>query len=204
MVRKALLGIIAVGVIILLFKYCGFKDDNGTTVIEESALIQEQLRNVSKLVVTEGHFSEVLTYKNTKKGFLNLFDAEKKAIVIVNAEVTVGYDLSQIKYNVDEATKTITIVNIPKEEIKISPELKYYDVEQNGFNEFSGDDYNKISKQAKESIAKKIERSTLKSNAQNRLISELGKILILTNSMGWTLKYNGQQMDNQKLNDGIF
>jgi len=191
-------------VIILLFKYCGFKDDNGTTVIEESALIQEQLRNVSKLVVTEGHFSEVLTYKNTKKGFLNLFDAEKKAIVIVNAEVTVGYDLSQIKYNVDEATKTITIVNIPKEEIKISPELKYYDVEQNGFNEFSGDDYNKISKQAKESIAKKIERSTLKSNAQNRLISELGKILILTNSMGWTLKYNGQQMDNQKLNDGIF
>jgi len=204
MVRKALLVIIAVGVIILLFKYCGFKDDNGTTVIEESALIQEQLRNVSKLVVTEGHFSEVLTYKNTKKGFLNLFDAEKKAIVIVNAEVTVGYDLSQIKYNVDEATKTITIVNIPKEEIKISPELKYYDVEQNGFNEFSGDDYNKISKQAKESIAKKIERSSLKSNAQNRLVSELGKILILTNSMGWTLKYNGQQMDNQKLNDGIF
>jgi hypothetical protein len=204
MVRKALLGIIAIGVIILLFKYCGFKDDNGTTVIEESALIREQLRNVSKLVVTEGHFSEVLTYRNTKKGFLNLFDAEKKAIVIVNAEVTVGYDLSQIKYDVDEAAKTITIVNIPKEEIKISPDLKYYDVEQNGFNEFSGDDYNKISKQAKESIAKKIEKSSLKSNAQNRLVSELGKILILTNSMGWTLKYNGQQIDNQRLNDGIF
>lgn len=204
MVRKALLGIIAVGVIILLFKYCGFKDESGTTVIEESALIQEQIRNVGKLVVTEGHFSEVLTYKNTKKGFLNLFDAEKKAIVIVNAEVTVGYDLSQIKYDIDEATKTITILNIPKEEIKINPDLKYYDIEQNGFNEFGGEDYNKINKQVKESLAKKIEKSSLKSNAQNRLISELGKILILTNTMGWTLKYNGQQMDDKRLNDGIF
>mgnify|MGYP001414064011 CR=1 FL=1 len=204
MVKKALLGIIAVGVIILLFKYCGFKNDSGITVIEESALIQEQIRNVGKLVVTEGHFSEVITYKNTKKGFLNIFDAEKKAIVIVNAEVTVGYDLSQIKYDIDETNKTITILNIPKEEIKINPDLKYYDIEQNGFNEFGGEDYNKINKQVRESLAKKIEKSSLKSNAQNRLISELGKILILTNTMGWTLKYNGQQVDNQRLNDGIF
>jgi hypothetical protein len=40
---------------------------------------------------------------------------EKKTIVIVNAEVTVGYDLRQMKYDIDEKTKTITIVNIPKE-----------------------------------------------------------------------------------------
>ncbi|MEL1243460.1 DUF4230 domain-containing protein [Flavobacterium sp. DGU11] len=204
MTKKALLVIIAIGVIILLFRYCEFKGDGHTTVLEESALIQEQIRNVGKLVVTEGHFSEVLTYKDTKKGFLNLFDAEKKAIVIVNAEVTVGFDLSKIEYDIDETTKTITIKNIPKEEIKISPDLKYYDVEQNGFNEFGGEDYNKINKQVKESLAKKIEKSSLKSNAQNRLISELSKILILTNTMGWTLKYNGQQLDNKRLNDGIF
>ena len=37
---------------------------------------------------------------------------------------------------------------------------------------------------------KKIEASDLKSNAQNRLISELSKFLILTNSLGWTLVYN--------------
>ena len=47
----------------------------------------------------------------------------------------------------------------------------------------------KINKQAKASLAKKIEKSTLKSNAQNRLISELSKMLILTNSMGWKLQY---------------
>jgi len=204
MVRKALLGIIAIGFIILLFRYCEFKDGN-TTVIEESALIQEQIRNVGKLVVTEGSFSEVLTYKDTKKGFLNLFDAQKKAIVIVNAEVTVAYDLSKVQYDVDEATKTITILNIPKEEITINPDLKYYDIEQNGFNKFDGEDYNKINRQVRESIAKKVEKSTLKSNAQNRLVSELSKILILTNTMGWTLRYNGQPMTtNEGMDKAIF
>ena len=83
--------------------------------------------------------------------------------------------------------KTITIVNIPKEEIKISPDLQYYDVQQSKMNPFTGDDYNKINKIVKANLAKKILKSSLKSNAQNRLISELSKILILTNSMGWKL-----------------
>jgi hypothetical protein len=40
----------------------------------------------------------------------------------------------------------------------------------------------------------KIEKSSLKSNAKNRLVSELQKIYILTNSMGWTLEYDGNQI----------
>jgi hypothetical protein len=43
---------------------------------------------------------------------------------------------------------------------------------------------------------KKIEASDLKSNAQNRLISELSKFLILTNSLGWTLEYNQTPIEN--------
>jgi hypothetical protein len=42
-------------------------------------------------------------------------------LVIVNADVTVAYDLHKMKYDIDEVNKTITIVSIPKEEIKISP-----------------------------------------------------------------------------------
>jgi uncharacterized membrane protein YfhO len=198
MIKKIVVAAAAIVLIVLAFRYCEFKDGNRTT-FEETALIQQQIENVGKLVVTEGHFSEVVTYKDTQKywGFLS---AQKKAIVIVNADVTVAYDLHQVKYDINEATKTVTITSIPKEEIKINPELQYYDVEQNGFNEFNGDDYNKIAKQAKESIAKKIESSTLKTNAQNRLVSELQKILILTNSMGWKLQYNGQVLNDDDLN----
>jgi len=190
MLRKIII-VIAIAVsIFLAFRYCEFKKDN-TTEFEETALIQEQIRNVGKLVVTEGHFSEVLTYKDRQKYFLDMISVEKKALVIVNADVTVSYDLSKIQYDIDEPNKTITIKNIPKEEIKINPDLKFYDIQQNGFNEFTGEDYNKINKKVKEELAKKIEKSTLKSNAQNRLISELSKILILTNTMGWKLEYNG-------------
>ncbi|WP_317196876.1 DUF4230 domain-containing protein [Flavobacterium coralii] len=200
MIKKILLFIAAALVIFLLFRYCEFKDDE-TTVIEETTLIQQQIKNVGKLVVTEGHFAEVLTYKDRQKYFLNILSAEKKALVVVNADVTVSYDLSKMEYDINEATKTITIKNIPKEEINISPDLKFYDVQQNGFNEFSGEDYNKINSTVKANLRKKIEKSSLKTNAQNRLLSELSKILILTNTMGWKLQYNGQQVNNESINE---
>jgi hypothetical protein len=73
-------------------------------------------------------------------------------------------------------------------------------VQQSQMNEFSGEDYNKINKTARESISKKIEKSTLKTNAQNRLLSELSKILILTNTMGWKLQYNGEQVNSESIN----
>lgn len=197
-IKRIIFAIVAIIIIFVLFRYCTFKKDDGPE-IEETALIQEQIKNVGKLVVTEGHFSEVLTYKDRANYLMNLISFEKKAIVIVNADVTVSYDLSKVQYDIDEANKTITIKNIPKEEIKINPQLKFYDIQQNGFNEFDGDDYNKINQRVKESMRKRIEKSTLKTNAQSRLISELSKILILTNTMGWKLQYNGQQVDDENI-----
>ena len=196
--RKILIGIVAIVVIFLCFRYCEFKKGDSTT-IEETVLIQQQIQNVGKLVVTEGHFSEVLTYKDQQKYLMDMVSFEKKALVIVNADVTVSYNLSKIQYDIDENNKIITIKNIPKEEIKISPDIKFYNVQQSQFNEFSGNDYNKINKTVKENLRKKIEKSTLKSNAQNRLISELSKILILTNTMGWKLQYNGEIINDETL-----
>jgi hypothetical protein len=89
-------------------------------------------------------------------------------------------------------------VSIPKEEIKISPDIQFYDVEQSKLNPFTGDDYNKINKSVKANLAKKIEKSSLKTNAQNRLISELSKLLITTSQLGWTLKYEGKVIETEK------
>lgn len=111
-------------------------------------------------------------------------------MVVVNADVTVAYDLSKIEFEIDQTNKTLTIVSIPKEEIKISPDLKYYDIKADYFNPFEADDYNNIKETIKKSLTKKLEKSDIKANAKNRLISELSKFYILTNSLGWTLKYN--------------
>ncbi|MDR6966392.1 lipopolysaccharide export LptBFGC system permease protein LptF [Flavobacterium arsenatis] len=194
--KRILIGVAIIVGVILLFKFCDFKKDE-SNIEYNSDLIQQQILNVGKLVVTEGHFSEVLTYKDQDKYLMDLISFEKKALIVVNADVTVSYDLRQVKYDIDEKNKVITITNIPEEEIKISPDIKFYDVNQSRFNQFTGDDYNKVNKTVKANLAKKIEKSTLKSNAKNRLVSELSKILILTNSMGWTLKFEGNVIEKE-------
>jgi hypothetical protein len=185
--------------LVLFFGYKYFTSKSSTSTIEyDTALIQQQIKNVSKLVVTEGHFAEILTYKDKRETYIPGLSFDKKALVVINADVTVGFDLSKVKYDVKPETKTVTIISIPNEEIKISPDIKYYNTESSTFNEFTGEDYNKINKLAKANLAKKIEKSTLKTNAKNRLISELAKILIVTNSMGWKLEYNGNVVNSEK------
>lgn len=198
MIKRILLGLGIIGSIFLLFKYCEFKKEDDSTTIDSTGLIQQQILNVGKLIVTEGHFSEVITYKNQQKYLLDMLSFEKKALVVVNADVTVAYDLHLMKYDIDSINKIITIVSIPKAEVKISPDIQFYDVEQSKLNPFTGEDYNKINKSVKANLAKKIEKSSLKMNAQNRLISELSKLLITTSQLGWTLKYDGKVIESEK------
>lgn len=188
--RKILFGVVITLIVLFSFKYCSDKKDDKIILQEHSALIQESLKNVGKLVVTEGHFSQVFNYNNSKDLFGNLISVEKKALVVVNADVTIAYDLSKIEYKIDESTKTLSILNIPEEEIKISPDFEYYDIQADFLNPFEAKDYNAIKKTVNQQLMQKIEASDLKSNAKNRLISELAKFYILTNSLGWTLQYN--------------
>lgn len=184
--------------VLAFFTYKYFTSDSESSTEYNSNLIQEQIKNVGKLVVTEGHFSQTLTYKDQDKYFGGLFSFDKKALIIVNSDVSVAYDLRLMKYEIDEKNKTITILNIPKEEIKINPDIQYYDIEQSKFNEFTGADFNAITKKVKADLAKKIEKSSLKTNAQNRLISELSKILLITHSVGWKVEFNGQEITSDK------
>lgn len=184
--------------ILLFFTYQYLTEDNESSTEYNSNLIQEQIKNVGKLVVTEGHYSQVLTFKDQDKYLGGLISFDKKAIVVANSDVSVMYDLRQMKYEVDEKNKTIRIVSIPKEEIKISPDIQYYDIEQSKFNEFTGADFNNIAKKVKVDLAKKIEKSSLKMNAQNRLISELSKILLVTHSVGWKVEYKGEEITSEK------
>jgi hypothetical protein len=195
--NRIIVGIVSIVVIVFLFKFCEFKKTDTSSIEYNTNLIQQQIVNVGKLVVTEGHFAEVLTYKDQDTYFGGMFAFDKKALIIVNAEVTVAYDMHLMKYDIDQKNKTITILSIPKEEIKISPDIQFYDVDQSKLNPFTGEDYNKINKSAKVSLAKKIETSSLKTNAKNRLISELSKILILTNTMGWKLQYQGKVIEKE-------
>ncbi|MDX1766634.1 MAG: DUF4230 domain-containing protein [Arenibacter troitsensis] len=194
--KKILIGVILTLAAVLIFRSCSEEKEKKSILKENSMLIQEQINNVSKLIVTEGHFAEVYNYKDSQQLFGPLITADKKALVVVNAEVTVAYDLSLIKFDIDEETKTLRIIGIPEPEIKINPDFEYYDVTSDYLNQFNAEDYNKIKRNVNASLLKKIEASTLRSNAQNRLLSELSKFMVLTNSMGWTLAYGDRDIQN--------
>lgn len=184
--------------VLAFFTYKYFTGEENSSTEYNSNLIQEQIKSVGKLVVTEGHFSQVLTFKDKDSYLGGLISFDKKAIVIVNSDASVAYDLRQMKYEIDEKNKIIRIVSIPKEEIKISPDIQYYNIEQSKFNEFTGADFNNITKKVKADLAKKIEKSSLKTNAENRLISELSKILLVTHSVGWKVEYQGSEIKSEK------
>lgn len=197
--RRIVLGIVIALFMVFGLRYCEHQKEEREQLESNTALIQKQLQNVGKLVVTEGTYAEVLTYSDSKnKFYFDIFSSNKKAIVIVNAKASIAYDLSKVETKVDQNTKTVTILKIPEPELTINPNISYYDIEQGYYNLFEAADYNKIKAQVEASLKKKIEASGLKSNAKNRLISELQKIYILTSSMGWKLLYNEELISEEK------
>lgn len=165
-------------------------------VLPDTELIQQQMKNVSKLVVNEAKISQIYNYKD-QKSFMNIMTFDKKALVVVNADIQILYDLSKLTYAVDEVNKTVRITYIPKEEITISPDIKIYDVEASRFNAFEGSDYNTIQESVKKQFREKILKSKIEQNAKNRLVSELGKFLVVTQSLGWTLQYGDSTISDQ-------
>lgn len=192
--RKVLFGVIITLVVLFTYKHCD--DDEKVVLQQQSAAIQEQLKNVGKLVVTEGHFSEIFDYSNSKEIFGDFFTSEKKALVVVNAEVSIGYDLDEINYEIDNSRKILTITSIPEAEVTINPDIEYYDVQDGLFNPFEAEDYNNIKDKVKLDLETKIANSKLKKNAQNRLLSELSKFYVLTSSMGWILQNNEDRIES--------
>mgnify|MGYP000235763464 FL=1 len=187
--RKVLIVILLLVLGYFTYQYFETKNEKRNQLIEATQLIEKEIKNVGKLVVTEGSFAQVFTYKDSKQIF-NLVEANKKALVVINAKVTVAYDLRALETEVDPENKIITIKKIPAPEININPDIEYYDVSQDYLNQFEASDYNKIKKRVMASVKKKVETSELSGNAQNRLLAELANIYVVTNTLGWTLQYN--------------
>lgn len=134
---------------------------------------------MSKLVVSSGNFSD------SKKYFYDYVSFSKQAIVAVNAKVEVGYDLSKLEIQIDSLAKKIYFNNIPDEEITISPDVKYFDLQQSQFNAFSKEDLNKINKKSIDKIKETVELTNLKKDAKTRLLEEISKIYQLSALYGW-------------------
>lgn len=157
---------------------------------EETQLLMQTVKNMSKLVVSSGNFSEVYNYQDSKKYFYDVLSFNKKAIVTVNATVEVGYDLSKLDIQIDSMAKKIIIHKIPEEEISIAPQVQYFDLQQSQFNTFSKEELNTIQQKSIEKIRQTLVLQTLKKEAKTRFFEEISKIYQLSAIYGWQVVNN--------------
>ncbi|CAA0141214.1 DUF4230 domain-containing protein [Tenacibaculum maritimum] len=152
---------------------------------EEIKVMLNGIKSMSKLVVAEGTFSEVLNYSDSKKYLYDFLSFDKKAIVTVEAKVEVGYDLSKLDVQIDSIGRKIVINKIPSEEIIVVPNVRYFDLQQSQFNSFTKEELNKINQNSIARIKETAKVSMLQADAKIRLFEELSKIYQLSSVFNW-------------------
>lgn len=168
---------------------------------EEIKVMLQGVKDLSKLVVSEGTYSEMYSFSDTKKYFFDYVHFQKKAMLSVNAKVEVGYDLSQLDIQIDSVAKQILINKIPEELVTISPDIKYFDLQQSKFNTFSKEELNRLSDKAIKMIEETIEFTSQKKEAKTRLFEELSKIYQLSKIYNWKVIDNTNSLDKILLLD---
>ena len=115
------IGILLFGLILgaviafLIFKLIS-KSSSKTSIAESSHTGVESMRKVFKIVCAEGQFHEIYNYEATKK-LLGIIPSTKKALVIVQAKVLIGYDFEKCVWETDEENKKLKIIAFPEPEI---------------------------------------------------------------------------------------
>ncbi|MFZ1748784.1 MAG: DUF4230 domain-containing protein [Saprospiraceae bacterium] len=168
------------------------------TRAENSTIVLEKIKTVTKLISVEGQFSELYDYNEYYKyDIFNLFS--KKVLLRVTAKVSVGYDFEKVNISIDSLTRTVTLNELPHSEIlSIDHDLDYYDISEGTFNSFTNAEYNMINRKAKELIASKAKNTPLIAAAEKQKKEYLMMMDMALRSAGWTLviKDQGQKLQN--------
>lgn len=146
-------------------------------VTESSHTIAESMRKVFKIVSAEGHFNEIYNYEETTK-LLKFFPSKKKALVIVQAKVLVGYDFDKLKWELDEENRRVRLLEFPAPEIlSTETDYKYYNIEEQFFNLFSKEDLAKIQQNGKRQVIDAAQKSNLPNIAAEQMRTLLTELL---------------------------
>jgi len=165
-----------------------YKNQNQKHLKSQSVLLLEKIKQVCKLITVEGEFSEIFTHRDEKNLFFNLFQMEKKALLIVKAKVMIGFDLTKISIEISTHQKQVRLSEFPEPEIlSIDNDLEYYDIQRGIINKFSENDLTNLNKKSKDFIREKVEESHLVHIAKNQAHETISLIRQLIESVGWEL-----------------
>ncbi|MCB9257381.1 MAG: DUF4230 domain-containing protein [Chitinophagales bacterium] len=169
---------------LILFVFLYFRNEEAKKE-EQASIILEKIEEVQKLILVEGSFAEVYTYKQEENLFFDLFPVEKKVIVVIKAKASIAYDLSLVDFSLDKEKQKVIIKGRPKEQIIIEPKIQYYDIQQSKFYPLSAKDFSSIQARAVELIEDQVRASTLPQIASDRLGEVLEQIIFTSENLGW-------------------
>jgi hypothetical protein len=167
----------------------------------ESSVLLERIEKVFKVVLAEGHFSEIYDYEDNKEIFLGIKGPKKKALIVAKAKVMVGYDFSKAKIKWEEGQRKMIVETMPAPEVlSIDSDYNIYDIDQGFFNKFDSKEYTKLLTDAKQTIHNKAIASELPNIAQKQLTVMMNQMAM---SMGWQLDYQQTAIDANNKGQGL-
>jgi len=162
---------------------------NAPNASEESAVLLEKVKTVTKLITVEGYFSEIYDYKDFY--YYDFSPFRKKALLRVKAKVSIGYDFENLKIETRPDERLLIISQMPDPSIlSIDHEVDYYDLQEGTFNGFSPEELTKLNKNAKEFIEKKALESSLMKTAESQLNSTFEVIKFMAKDAEWEVQIN--------------
>ncbi len=161
-------------------------------VKEDSHTVVESIRKVFKIVCAEGQLSELYNFEETKKLF-GFIPSTKRALVIIQAKVLIGYNFEKCVWETDEVNQKIKLVSFPEPEIlSIETDYKYYNFDEGIFNLLNRDDLTRIQVNGK----KQVEIAAIKSHLPKIAADQMRTILTeVVQSKNWQLE------DSYKINE---
>lgn len=155
----------------------------------DQVALLEQVRDVLKLAAVEGRFTELYDYKDYWIADWKPFT--KKALIRVQATVSVGYDLEDVVFDMDTEHKILHVRNLPLPSILyIDHDLDYYDLQQGSFNTFTTEDYNKLNQGAKDFIRGQVAESTLYDRAEAQMTQLETTIKDILEMQDWQVEFS--------------
>lgn len=189
---------LVIGAIIVLLVW-RLRSNSKQVVSESSHTVVESIRKVFKIVCAEGHFNELYNFEETKNLF-GFIPSTKRALVIVEAKVLVGFDFEKCVWEVDETKHSIKLVSFPEPKIlSIETDYKYYNFDEGLLNLVNRKDLTQIQANGK----KQVENAALSSQLPRVAAEQMRTILLeVVASKQWQLenshKITGAKKEEEK------
>jgi hypothetical protein len=167
--------------------YNRFTKKEGILIKNESVILLERVEKVFKVVLAEGHFSEIYDHASQSEVLFGLATVNKKALIVAKAKVLVGFDFAKVKIRWEEGSRRMIIEEFPEPEIlSTDSDYKFYDIDHGIFNKFKNDEYTALLADAKQTMQNQAIASELPKIAKKQAVVMLSQ---MASSMGWDIDF---------------